>query len=298
MKRPPFLKPGSSVRIISTARKISQSEVEPSIKLLESWGLSVQLGEHLFDEFDQFAGNDQARTDDLQSALNDTSVGMIWCSRGGYGTVKLIDALDFSVFLHKPKWVVGYSDITGLLCHLTQCLDVATLHATMPINITNTPTPEDLVSMDSLRNALFGKGGRYALQPHALSRPGNCSGQLIGGNLSIVYSLLGSESSPQTNGKILFLEDLDEYLYHIDRMMVNLKRNGLLSKLSGLVIGGLSDMNDNTVPYGKTAEEIVLEHVSEFDYPVYFGFDAGHVSPNLALPFGMDVQIQNYVLTF
>ena len=238
------------------------------------------------------------RAFDLQHALDDPDVDMIWCSRGGYGTVKLIDNIDFSRFIESPKWVVGYSDVTGLLCHITEQLGVASLHATMPVNIKHPSSQDQDVSNNSLRSVLFGEQARYTLPSHRLSKPGSFSGELIGGNLSILYSILGTSSAPRTNGKVLFLEDLDEYLYHIDRMMVNLNRNGLLKDLSGLIVGGMSDMNDNTVPYGLSAEEIVLKHVENYNYPVYFGFDAGHVSPNLALPFGFHAEVENNIVSF
>jgi len=291
MKRPPFLRPSSRVRIISTARKISEAELAPSIRLLKSWGLIVELGAHVYDQYHQFAGTDENRLQDLQDAFDDEALDMIWCSRGGYGTVKLIDQLDFSRFLEHPKWVVGYSDVTGLLCHITTHLGIQSIHATMPINVKSQLNQRDLDTIYSLQHILFGKSLTYDLDDHRLNRSGSMTGQLIGGNLSIVYSILGTSSAPNTNGKILFLEDLDEYLYHVDRMMVNLKRNGVLDNLAGLLIGGMSDMNDNTIPYGATAEEIILEHVKGYNYPVYFGFPAGHISPNLALPFGATVSV-------
>ena len=293
MKKPNSLVQGSVVRIISTARKISPAEVEPSIKLLKSWGLIVQLGRNTYATDNQFAGTPKHRLQDLQEALNDNHVNMIWCSRGGYGTTMLIDQLDFAAFVSNPKWVVGYSDVTSLLCHITTNFDVVSLHATMPINVSNQLSLSDHRSIDSLRSVIFGESVSYKINNHNLSRGGDAVGPLIGGNLSILYSILGSKSSPNTKGAILFIEDLDEYLYHVDRMMVNLKRNGLLENLSALLIGGMTDMNDNTVPYGQTAEEIVLSHVVEYGYPVYFGFEAGHLSPNLALPFGQQVQIKD-----
>jgi len=262
MKKPNVLKKGSVVRIISTARKITPSEVAPSIKMLTSWGLKVELGRNLYSTHNQFAGTTSQRLQDLQSALDDDRVELVWCSRGGYGTTMLLDDIDFDGFVKHPKWVVGYSDVTSLLCHITE-------------------------------NWLFGRSLNYSLKPHKLSKTGDANGQIIGGNLSILYSLLGSNSSPNTDGRILFIEDLDEYLYHMDRMMVNMKRNGLLSGLSALLVGGMTDMNDNAVPYGKTAEEIVLDHVKDFNYPVYFGVEAGHMSPNLALPFGVHAEIKD-----
>ncbi|MFT5723067.1 MAG: muramoyltetrapeptide carboxypeptidase [Bacteroidia bacterium] len=297
MKKPPSLKKGSVVRIISTARKISPSEVEPSIKLLKTWGLTVELGRHIYATVHQFAGSETQRIQDLQEALNDETVDMIWCSRGGYGSTMLIDSLSFDRFIHAPKWVVGYSDITSLLCHITQNYNIATLHATMPINVHNQLDANGLQSVASLKSYLFNEPLHYDLPIHPMTKPGKAEGKIIGGNLSILYSMLGSRSSPKTVGKILFIEDLDEYLYHIDRMMLNLKRNNMLSGLSALLVGGLTDMNDNTVPFGKTAEEIVLDYVKDESYPVYFGFQAGHMSPNLALPCGMNAVISDNTLT-
>ena len=296
MKKPNSLVEGSIVRIISTARKISPAEIAPSIKLLKSWGLKVQLGRNLYASYNQFAGTTSQRTQDLQEALNDPDVSMIWCSRGGYGTTMLLDSVDFSGFVQNPKWVVGYSDVTSLLCHITNNYQINTLHGTMPINVKEQFSSEDVLSLNSLKSVLFGQSVSYPLPNHSLTIKGDASGELIGGNLSILYSILGSNTCSSTEGKILFIEDLDEYLYHVDRMMINLKRNGLLDDLNALIVGGMSDMNDNTIPFGKTAEEIVLNHVSELGYPVYFGFPAGHVSPNLALPFGSKVKIANDTL--
>ena len=296
MKHPKTLQKGSTVRIISTARRITETEVAPAVKVLESWGLNVEFGKHLYSHHHQFSGTDAQRLEDLQNALDADHVDAIWCARGGYGTVKLLDDIDFSAFEKKPKWVVGYSDVTGLLCHINQVLGISTLHATMPINIMHQLDQAHLDAINSMKRVLFGETLNYSFPRHNLTRQGDCTGSIIGGNLSIIYSILGSESCPNTAGKILFLEDLDEYLYHVDRMMTNLKRNGLLDRLSGLVIGGMTDMNDNTIKYGKTAEEIVWEHVNEYDYPVYFGFDAGHVARNLALPFGPEARIENNAL--
>ena len=297
MKKPTSLHKGSVVRIISTARKITPAEVSPSIKLLTSWGLNVELGRNIYAIDNQFAGSETQRLQDLQQALNDDTVDMIWCSRGGYGTTMLLDHIDFEAFIKKPKWVVGYSDITSLLCHITHNFNIATIHGTMPINVPNNSDENGLKSIASLKECLFGGDIQYPIKPNILSKPGDASGPVIGGNLSILYSILGSSSSPDTTGAILFIEDLDEYLYHIDRMMVNLKRNGMLRGLSALLVGGLTDMNDNNVPYGKSAEQIVYDHVKDYDYPVYFGFEAGHMSPNLALPYGVKAEIRNDILS-
>ena len=205
----------------------------------------------------------------------------LFCARGGYGTVRIIDHIDFSIFKTKPKWIAGYSDVTALHSTLHN-LNISSLHSTMPINFANNTSN----SLESLKQALFGNKIAYNFQRHELNRAGETKGKVVGGNLSIIYSLLGSNSDINTDDKILFLEDLDEYLYHLDRMMMNLKRNGKLSKLAGLIVGGMNDMNDNTIPYGKSANEIIAESVSEYNYPVAFNFPAGHISNNNTIILG------------
>lgn len=284
MEKPVRLKKGDKVVIISTARKISEKEIEPAVKVLESWGLVVVCGANLFNEAAQFSGSTIQRTLDLQNALDDKSVKAIICARGGYGTVKIIDELDFSKFIIQPKWIVGYSDVTVLHNHINQNFNIQTLHATMPINFT-TNTNE---SLESLKMAFFGEKVTYNFEQHKLNRKGEGKGEIVGGNLSIVYSLTGTESQIDTTGKILFLEDLDEYLYHVDRMLMNLDRAGILAGLSGLVVGGMSDMNDNAIPFGKTAKEIILEAVADYDYPVCFDFPAGHIADNRTIMMGSE----------
>ncbi len=273
---------GDKIGIISTARKISLEELKPSIKLLEEWGLKVVFGKNLFKEDNQFSGTVTQRSSDLQSMIDDDSIKAILCARGGYGTVQIIDKVDFSHLIKNPKWIIGYSDVTVLHSHLHQ-LGITSLHATMPINFEkNTPK-----ALESLKSALFGLGNLTEINHHHFNRFGKVEGEIVGGNLSILYSLLGSGSDINTDGKILFIEDLDEYLYHVDRMMMNLKRNGKLNNLKALIIGGMSDMNDNTIPFGKTAEEIILEYIKEFDFPVCFNFPAGHLDDNRCVRFGV-----------
>lgn len=296
-KAPAFLQKGDKIAIVSTARSIRQAEIQPSVKLFESWGLKVFIGDHIHSVDRQFAGTDDDRLADLQKAMDDPEVKAIVCSRGGYGTARLLDKLDLGQFRNSPKWVVGYSDITALHLHMYNHTDWCTIHGTMPININSTPTDAQQLSISSLRDLLFGKKKSYQLVNHPLNRPGDMSGTVLGGNLSMIYSLLGSPSCPDFESCILFLEDLDEYLYHVDRMMLNIKRNGILDKLSGVLVGSMSDMNDNTIPFGKTAEEIISEHLAEFDYPVYFGFPAGHQDLNLAMPFGSKCVVEQNKFT-
>ena len=276
MIRPPHIHPGDRVAIVAPARKISPQEIEPAVALLRSWQLDVVLPDHLFDADNQFAGDDPTRALTLQQQLDDPAVRAIFCARGGYGTVRIIDRLDFTRFRHHPKWIVGYSDITVLHSHIHRHLGIETLHATMPLNIPPDALSTPYPAIDTLRRALFGEKLSYTLPPHPLDRTGTAHGQLVGGNLSILYSLCGSPSDLDTDGKILFIEDLDEYLYHIDRMMMNLKRCGRLARLAGLIVGQMSDMHDNTVPFGSTAEQIIRDAVAEYSYPVCFNFPAGH----------------------
>ena len=284
MTTPPYLNRGDRVAIAAPARKISAEELDPAIKLFESWGLEVTVPEHLFDTDHQFAGDDTTRAALLQQLLDDPEVRAVFCARGGYGTVRLVDRLDFSAFAQHPNWIVGFSDITVLHSHIHRHLGIETLHATMPIDI---PGIGSYPSTDSMHRCLWGEQIAYRCAAQQLNRNGEAEGEVVGGNLSILYSLCGSPSDIDTAGKILFIEDLDEYLYHIDRMMMNLKRNGHLDNLAGLVVGSLSKMHDNTVPFGHTAEEIVREAVAEYSYPVCFGFEAGHIGTNnLALPLG------------
>lgn len=287
MEKPRALKKGDKVMILSTARKISEGEIAPAVKVFEQWGLNVVFGENLFEEDHQFSGTTDERTSDFQKAIDDENVSAIFCARGGYGTVKIIDELDFAKFCTYSKWIVGYSDVTVLHNHINQNFNIQTLHATMPINFpTNT-----VESLESLKRGLFGEELSYKFKSHTMNRDGVVEGEIVGGNLSILYSLTGTKSQINTSGKILFIEDLDEYLYHIDRMMVNLDRAGMLSELSGLIVGGMSDMNDNAIPYGKTAKKIILDAVSGYDYPVCFDFPTGHIDDNRALVMGGKVEL-------
>jgi muramoyltetrapeptide carboxypeptidase len=290
MITPSYLKKGDRIAIVSPARKISPSEVETAINIFKAWGLEVVLGEHLYSAYNQFAGSDEQRQHDFQQMLDDSSIRAIICSRGGYGTVRIIDQLDFTRFLESPKWIVGYSDVTVLHSHIHRHYGVETLHAIMPGNFKD--KCDGSPSLNSLKKALFGKEIVYRFPAEQYYRKGSCKGQLIGGNLSILYSLTNTGSDINTNGKILFLEDLDEYLYHIDRMMMNLRRSGKLEGLEGLIIGGMNKMHDNEVPFDKTANEIIAEAVEEYPYPVCYNFPAGHLDDNRALILGREVTLE------
>lgn len=287
---PPYLKPGDKIALISTARKISEQEIEPAINIIKNWGFEPVKGKNLHEIHHQFAGTVRQRMTDLQWALNDPEIKAIICARGGYGTVQLIDGIDFEAFIKNPKWICGYSDVSVLHAHVQQNFGIASLHSSMPLNFPKTGLDNE--ASLTLKKALFGEKLSYKSEAHVLNRKGNVKAEVVGGNLSILYSLTGTHSQLKTEGKILFLEDLDEYLYHIDRMMQNLKRAGMLQNLAALVIGGMSDMKDNTVAFGKTAEEIIDDVVSEYDYPLCFNFPAGHIENNFALKLGATVQLE------
>ena len=288
MQTPPYLQKGDCVAIVATARKVAPDEVAPTVALLQSWGLEVVLPDGLYAADNQLAGSDAHRAALLQQQLDDPTVRAVVCARGGYGTVRIVDRLDWTAFLRHPKWIVGYSDVTVLHSHVRRHFGIATLHATMPLNIPADAVSRAYPSTETLRSALFGEPLSYAMPPHELNRLGTASGPVVGGNLSMLYSLCGSPSDIDTDGCILFLEDLDEYLYHIDRMMQNLRRCGRLRNLRGLLVGALSDMHDNAIPFGKSAEEIVREAVADYNYPVCFNAPFGHIGTrNSALPLGL-----------
>jgi len=287
MIQPPYLKKGDKIAIIAPARSVTFEEIHPSIRLFQKWGLEVVLGINIFSKENQYAGSDDKRLADLQQMLDDPSIRAIICARGGYGTVRIIDQVDFSGFCKTPKWIVGYSDITVLHTHILRHLDIETIHATMPVNLKDPDlTPGNA---EFLRKALFGEKLFYTKPITFLSRTGLSKGKLVGGNLSILYSLMGTPSEMDADGKILFIEDVDEYLYHIDRMMMNLHRAGKLKNLKGLIVGGMDRMRDNEIPFGKTANEIIAESVAGYHFPVYFDFPAGHGEINLPLYLGRHV---------
>jgi len=294
MIQPNILQKGDIIAIVSTARKVSLTELKPALKIIKNWGLNVILGKTIEAEENQFAGNDALRTGDFQQMLDNPKVKAIWCARGGYGTVRIIDKLDFTEFKKHPKWIIGYSDVTVLHSHIHN-LGVESLHAQMPVSI-ETKTE---ATVNSIKDILFGKEYSITIPSEKNNRKGTASGELVGGNLSILYSLCGSPSAINTDGKILFIEDLDEHLYHIDRMLQNLKRNGMIANLKGLLVGGMTQMHDNDVPFGKTSEEIILDICKDFDFPIAFNFPAGHLEDNRALVFGREVifKVENNEVT-
>ncbi|HXD93149.1 MAG TPA: LD-carboxypeptidase [Bacteroidia bacterium] len=287
MNKTHYLKQNDKIAIVATARKISAEELVFAIETFKAWGLQPVLGKNIYAIEDQFAGSDKQRAEDLQWAINDDNIKAVIIARGGYGTVRIVDAIDFTKLKTNPKFIIGYSDVTVLHSHIHTHIALPTLHATMPINF-----DKNTEAVETLKKCLFGETVSYQFESHLLNKTGEANGVLVGGNLSLLYALSGTASDIDTKGKILFLEDLDEYLYHIDRMMLNLKRSGKLANLKALVVGGFTDMKDNTVPFGKTAEEIILDAVKEYNFPVCFNFPAGHIDRNLALYFGKEVSFK------
>jgi muramoyltetrapeptide carboxypeptidase len=278
---PPSLSQGDSITLLSTARKIDPSQLDEVIRIITEQGYIVKLSQNLLSEDNQYCGSDEQRAADLQQAINDDNCKAILCFRGGYGTVRILEKVNFKPLIASPKWICGYSDVTAIHNALNG-LGLASLHCTMPVNF-DSNTEEALTSFF---DHLSGKRVTIKSSPHQFNVTGTCEGLLIGGNLSMLYSLSGTKYDIDTSGCILFLEDLDEYLYHVDRMMWNFSLSNKLLNIKGLVIGGVTDMNDNSIPFGKSAEEIILEHTKPLNIPISFGFPAGHVDDNRALAFG------------
>lgn len=286
--QPNPIQKGDTVGLLALASKIDFEVLRPAIELMENvWGLKVILGESLMSEYHQFAGTDTMRAKDFQMMLDDPKIKAIFSARGGYGSSRLLDSVDFTTFQKQRKWVVGFSDITAVHCHI-HTLNIESLHGTMPKLFLQEGGEE---SLESLRKVLFGEEINYKTEPHQRNRLGATNGQLIGGNLAILIHLIGSKSDINYDGKILFLEDVNEYLYNIDRMMIQLKRSGKLQKLVGLIVGSFSDCQDDEVPFGKTANEIIQEAVADYNFPVCYGFPVGHEVNNWAMPCGREMSL-------
>ncbi|MBC7494634.1 MAG: LD-carboxypeptidase, partial [Flavobacterium sp.] len=277
MIAPPYLQKGDTIAIVATARKNIDDNLKPAIEWLQKWGLNVVIGATIGLDNNQLAGTDQQRAADFQTQLDNPNIKAIWCVRGGYGTVRMIDLLDFTKFKQHPKWVVGFSDVTVLHSHLTT-MGYQSVHGIMPIS-----SKASEQAKETLRKALFGEALSYTVACDTMNRFGTAEGILVGGNLSILYSLLGSPSAIDCTDKILFIEDLDEYLYHIDRMLINLKRNGCLTSLKGIVVGGMTKMKDNEIAWGKNVLEIIDDVTKDLNIPVIYNFPAGHLADNRAL---------------
>lgn len=290
-KIPPYLTFGDTIGVTSSASYISLEDIKPAVQLMENWGFKVEIGTTVGKKDFTYGGTDDERAVELQQMLDNPNIKAIMCARGGYGMVRIIDRIDFKQFAKNPKWIIGFSDITILHCHINSNFGIATLHSKMCNSFPSDwskADPIQITTIESIKKALLGDETNYTAVVSASNRIGKAEGQLIGGNLSIIQNMAGTRSDIETKGKILFLEDVDEYLYNIDRMFWNLKRTGKLDKLAGLVIGGFKVKPDTAgEEFGKTIYEIVLEKVKEYDYPICFDFPVGHQRANFALKCGI-----------
>ncbi len=282
MITPPYLQVGDSIAIAASARFITKEDLIEPINILKEFGFNVLMHENLFEINNQLAGTDENRALVLNEYLKNDNVKAILFARGGYGSTRMIDLVDWSLLTKNPKWLAGFSDVTAILNHVDK-LGISSIHSIMPLLFTKENAKESIISLIEI---LKGKKNIISAPKHNLNVIGECEGELIGGNLSLLVHIIGTESEPDWKGKILFLEDLDEYLYHVDRMMIQLKRAGVLAQLKGIVVGYMSDMKDNATPWGKNAYEIIAEHCAELGIPLAFGLPVGHEIPNLALKIG------------
>lgn len=291
MIKPPRLKQNDTVGIVAPARSITVEEVETAIAIFKEWGLQVKQGKHLYSQYHQFAGKDKERAADFQEMVNNPEVRAIFCARGGYGTIKIMEHLDLEPLRNDPKWIVGFSDITVLHSCLNQHYGIQTLHAPMPVNLTRDSQKTEAIQM--LNKALFEGSIEFSWETKTSTLPPEpLRGTLTGGNLSVLYSLSGTQYDVKTHEKILFIEDLDEYLYHIDRMLMNFKHSGKLDHIKALLVGGMTEMNDNKTPFGFTAEHIIKNITESYPFPVLYNLPSGHIPQNHPLFMGGEVVIE------
>ena len=288
IKIPPYLKKGDTIGITCPAGYTVKGKADACIKTLQQWGFDVMVGKTLGSDSDNyFSGTDEQRLNELQAMLDDESINAILCGRGGYGVGRIIDQLDFTKFKRKPKWIIGLSDITVLHAHLNSKIKVASLHAPMVGAFNN-----ENEYVESLHKALIGKKAKYTCSTDPLNKIGTATGELIGGNLSLLVNVISTPSDINTKNKILFVEDIAEYIYGVDRMFYQLKRSGKLDQLKGLIIGGFTEMKDTERPFGKTVYEVISDIVKEYDYPVCFNFPVSHEKENYALKIGVGYKLK------
>jgi len=282
----PYLSKGDCIYITSPAKAIEKEHIDFAVKTIEKMGFKVLLSENCLHHENYFAGTDSQRRIDFQKGLDDPTVKAILCARGGYGSVRIIDDLQWAGFLRQPKWIIGFSDIT-YFHHKINNFNLPSIHATMPLNFSSNSEE----SIRSLFGALLGEKRKIQITSSPFNKKGEVEGELIGGNLSIIYALLGTNDQVDYAGKILFIEDLAENLYAVDRMLYSLKKAGVLDKIAGLIIGGMTDLKDTLIPFGKTYQEIILNQLTYRKIPICFDFPAGHLDDNRALVFGEEVKL-------
>jgi muramoyltetrapeptide carboxypeptidase len=287
---PPYLKPGNTIGIVCPAGYMPLEKAQTCIETLSGWGFKVLPGKTLGHQFNYFSGTDKERLHDFQHMMDDKNIDAIFCGRGGYGTGRIIDKLDFTKFKNHPKWIVGFSDITLLQNHLFSNHKIASLHAPMAAAFNDGEYKNQYIQ--SLHNALIGKKADYKTEGNILNQQGDAKGTLVGGNLSLLVNAIGTSSDMKTKNRILFIEDIGEYIYNVDRMMYQLKRSGKLDDLKGLIIGKFSDMKDTTIPFGQTTEEAIKHLVKDYNFPVSFGFPVSHDKENYALKVGVKYKLK------
>ena len=289
IKIPPYLKKGDTIGITCPAGFMAKEKAQTCIDTLQLWGYQVMVGKTLgSNSTNYFSGTDEERRDELQAMLDDASINAILCGRGGYGAGRIIDQLNFKKFKKNPKWIIGFSDVTVLHCHIYTNLKIASLHAPMAAAFNEGENE----FIQSLQIALTGKKASYKCAAHPFNKNGKANGELVGGNLSLLAHLTGTASDINTKNKILFIEDIGEQVYNIDRMLYQLKRSGKLEKLSGLIIGGFTDIKDTDRPFGKTVYEVIQEIVAGYNYPVCYNFPVSHGKENYALKVGIKYKIE------
>jgi muramoyltetrapeptide carboxypeptidase len=290
-KKPPYLRPGDTIGITSPAGPITLEEIRPAMAVMQSWGYRIRIGDAIGRKDFNFGGTDEERWRDLQQMLDDPKIRAVMCARGGYGSIRIVDRINWTKFKERPKWVIGFSDITVLHNHIHANCGVATIHSKMTNSFPDDwskAEPIQVQTIESIRDAMAGKSIQYPVMPNLQNRKGKAEGPLVGGNLKTIETLAGSASDIRTDGKILFVEDTGEYLYSIDRMFWNLKRTGKLKKLKALVIGGFKAKEDDPgEEFGRTIQDIVLEKIKDYSYPVCFDFPVGHQKANFALKCGI-----------
>ena len=272
----------TKIRIVSPAKSIEKEHIDFAIKFLEGHNFDVETSDNCLGEYHYFSGTDSERIADFQNALDDESLDVILCARGGYGCIRIIDSLDFTKFKKHPKLIIGFSDVTVFHNHINSNFTLSTVHATMPLNFSLNSEE----SLRSLVDVMNGNSIRYEIEAYSNNKTGEAQAEVVGGNLAILYALIGTNSDVDLDGKVLFIEDVGEHIYAIDRMMWAFQKSNKLNKLAGLIVGGLTNINDTDTPFGKSVESVILERVDQLDIPVCFNFPAGHINDNRAIIFG------------